>query len=153
MVTKAIKTFAYLKVFILSVYSLSMAKIDEYVHKLGKAVAEFSDAYRKAAQYIGPMKGYEKAAKGYEEQNKKLEALAKKVKYELERIKDERTKLAYQRRIEEIDRMKAATDHKLTALRAEIAVRASPAEDAKRKMKMALADIKAYAEKIELSLD
>jgi predicted nucleic acid-binding Zn-ribbon protein len=130
-----------------------MGTTDEYARKLGDAIRKFMQAYGIAARYIGPMKGYEKVAEGYEAQNEKLEALAKKAKNELERIKDERTKLAYQKRIEEIDRTKSATDHKLTSIRAEIANRASPAEDAKRKMKNALIDIKAYAEKIEASLD
>jgi predicted nucleic acid-binding Zn-ribbon protein len=130
-----------------------MATTDEYVRKLGKAINEFLVAYRKVAQYIGPMKGLEMQAEAIEKVNKNLETQVEKMKKVIEKIKDDRQKLMYQRKIEEFDRLKAANDHKLTDIRTRIAVWAAPAESSKRKMKMALTDITAYAEKIELSLD
>ena len=153
MVTKAIKTFAFEKLYILSIHSLSMATTDEYVRKLGKAVNEFSDAYGKVARYIGPMKGLEMQAEAIEKANKNLETQVEKMKKIIEKIKDDRQKLMYQRKIEEFDRLKSANDHKLTDIRTRIAVWAGPVESHKRQMNMALTDITAYAEKIEHSLD
>jgi len=130
-----------------------MGDIGEYVRKFSKAVREFSEAYGKAAQYIGPMKGLEKHAEALEKVNGTLEKQAEKIKKIIEQIRDDRQKLAYQRRVEEIDRLKSANDHKLTDIRTRIAVWAPNAESAKRKMKTAMADIEANATKIEASLD
>ena len=130
-----------------------MGDMSEYVRKFNRAISEFSMAYGKVAQYIGPTKELEKHAEALEKVNENLEKQVEKMKKVIEQIKDDRQKLAYQRKVEEIDRLKSANDHKLTDIRTRIAVWAPNAESAKRKMKTAMADIEANATKIEASLD
>ena len=116
-----------------------MATTGEYVHKLGKAVNDFLKAYHVAARYVEPAKQLEKHIDALDKQTKKMHD-------EVDKIQDDRRKLQLQREIE-------SYEHKITELRSRLAVWEPQVESAKKKMRMALADMTAYAEKIELSLD